>query len=195
VSVPLFPLFLDLRGRSVVLVGGGVVAATKLPPLLAAGAGVLVVAPAVRPEIAAAAVRVERRGFVASDLDGAWLAVAAAPPEVNRAVAAAAAERRLFVNAVDDPRHASAYTGGVLRRGGVTAALSTAGEAPALAGLLREALEEALPDDLASWLRTASELKARQRARGVPMARRRPELLRALNRLYRRRAGAAGVAP
>ena len=48
------------------------------------------------------------------DLDGAWLAVAAAPPEVNRAVAAAAEERRVFVNAVDDASAASVYTAGVL---------------------------------------------------------------------------------
>ena len=60
--------------------------------------------------------------------------MAAAPPEVNREVAAAAEERRLFVNAVDDPAHASLYLGGVVRRGGVTAAISTDGRAPALAG-------------------------------------------------------------
>ena len=75
--------------------------------------------------------------------------VAAAPPEVNRAVSAAAAERHLFVNAVDDPPNASVYLGAVVRReGGVTLAISTAGRAPALAGLLREGLERLLPADL-----------------------------------------------
>lgn len=183
-SEPLFPLFLKLTGRRVVLVGGGPVAAGKLAALLAAGAEVLVVAPEVRPEIAAAGVRVERRPFSPADLDGAWLVVAAAPPEVNREVAAAAAERRLFVNAVDDPQHASAYLGGVLRKGGVTVALSTAGEAPALAGLLREGLEALIPEEVTAWQRAAVLLKRRQRRDHVPMAERRPALLRELNRLY-----------
>ena len=74
--------------------------------------------------------------------------VAAATPEVNRGVAAAAESQRLFVLAVDDPSAASAYGAGTLRRGGVTVAVSTDGRAPALAGLLREGLEAVLPDDL-----------------------------------------------
>jgi len=196
VSVPLLPVFLDLRGRRVLLVGGGAVAAGKLGALLDAGAEVTVVAPEVRAEIAAAGVRVERRAFALSDLEDVWLVVAAAPPEVNREVAAAAAPLRLFVNAVDDPRHATCYTGGVFRRGGVTVALSTAGEAPALAGLLREGLETLVPDDVSRWRRAARLLKRLQRRGGVPMAERRPQLLRALNRLYERRgAGRAGSGP
>jgi uroporphyrin-III C-methyltransferase/precorrin-2 dehydrogenase/sirohydrochlorin ferrochelatase len=99
-------------------------------------------------------------------------------------VAAAAGARRIFVNAVDDPRHASAYTGGVLRKGGVTVAISTDGAAPALAGLVREGLEDLVPEEVESWVQVAADLKHRQRQQGVPMAARRPQLLRALNRLY-----------
>src|SRR5262245_2792830 len=110
----LFPVFLKLDGRKVVVVGGGRVASSKLPALLAAGARVAVVAPEVSPEImAAAGVVVVLRAFVASDLDGAWFVVAAAPPHVNREVAAASESRSLFVNAVDDRDHGGAYTGGV----------------------------------------------------------------------------------
>jgi siroheme synthase-like protein len=188
VSDPLLPLFLKLSGRRVVLVGGGRVAAAKLPGLAASGARVTVVAPEVRHEVLSAGVEVVRRAFAAPDLDGAWLAVAAAPPEVNAAVAAAAEERRVFVNAVDDAARASAYTGGVLRRGGVTIAVSTEGEAPALAGLLREGLDALLPDDLAGWIVEARALKERQRAERVPLGERRPALLQALNRLYPREA-------
>jgi uroporphyrin-III C-methyltransferase/precorrin-2 dehydrogenase/sirohydrochlorin ferrochelatase len=184
VPAPVYPVFLKLRRRRVVLVGGGRMAASKLPALLAAGAEVVVVAPAVRREIAAAGVALRRRRFRSRDLDGAWLAVAAAPPEVNRQVARAAAARRLFVNAVDDPANASAYLGGVVRRGGVTLAISTGGEAPALAGLLREALSSLLPEEIAAWTRAAAVLKRRQRAAGVPIALRRPQLLQALERLY-----------
>jgi len=186
-SEPLFPVFLKLAGRKAVLVGAGRVASAKLPALLAAGAEVSVVAPMIGREIAAAPVAIYRRPFVESDLDGAWLAVAAATPEVNRQVAAAAESRRIFVNAVDDPVSASAYTGGVLRRGGVTIAVSTDGRAPALAGLLREGLEAVVPDEIETWVRAAEWLKERQRSEGVPIGERRPRLLEALNELYSRK--------
>jgi len=180
----LFPAFLRLSGRAVALVGGGRVAAAKLPALLEAGARVTVVAPKVRPELELPGVELRRREFIPEDLDGAWFAVAAAPAEVNRRVAAAAEARAIFVNAVDDPASGSAYTGGVLRRFGATIAISTEGRAPALAGLLREGLEYVIPEDLQRWLAEASALRQRQRAEGVPIGRRRPLLLAALNRLY-----------
>jgi uroporphyrin-III C-methyltransferase/precorrin-2 dehydrogenase/sirohydrochlorin ferrochelatase len=187
-DVPLFPVFLKLAGRRVLLVGGGPVAAAKLTGLLTAGAHVTVVAPKIRPEIEAADVTVLPRAFQPSDVDGAWLVVAAATPAVNREVAAAAEERYVFVNAVDDPAPASAYTGGVFRRDGVTVAVSTEGRAPALAGLLREALEAVIPEDVATWVEEARRLRERQKAEGVPLARRRPLLLEALNRLYASRS-------
>jgi len=183
-SDPLFPLFLKLAGRKVVLVGGGQVALAKHGALRAAGARITVVAPAIDPGLRQPGTEIQERAFEPADLDGAWLVVAAATPEVNRAVRAAAEERRLFVNAVDDTGAASAYAAAVVRRGSMTLALSTGGGAPALAGLLREALEEVLPDDIESWLATARSLRAGWRADGVAMADRRPLLLQALNRLY-----------
>jgi len=180
----MFPAFLKLAGRAVVVVGGGRVAAAKLEALLDAGARVTVVAPEVRPELVQAGVAVARREFVPQDLDGAWFVVAAAPAVVNRLVAAAAEERRIFVNAVDDPAAGSAYTGGVFRRSGATIAISTEGRAPALAGLLREGLEYVIPEELEKWITEARILRERQRASGVPIPKRRPQLLEALNQLY-----------
>jgi uroporphyrin-III C-methyltransferase / precorrin-2 dehydrogenase / sirohydrochlorin ferrochelatase len=180
----LLPLFLNLCGRRVVLVGAGPVAAQKLPQLLAAGADVLVVAPEVHPAIAASPVTIERRPFTPSDLDGAWLVVAAAPPAINREVAAAAEVRQLLVNAVDDPPNASAYLGGVVRRDGVTVAISTSGAAPAIAGLMREAIDAVLPRDLRDWMHVAGDERIVWKRDGVPMEQRRPLLLQALNRLY-----------
>lgn len=187
----LFPTFLKLGGRTVLLVGGGPVAASKLRSLLDAGALVRVVAPSIAPEIASAPVETVRRAFTPSDLDGAAFVVAAAPADVNRQVAAAAHARGLFVNAVDDVESASAYAGAVLRRAGVTIAISTEGDAPALAGLVREALELLLPEDLDDWMACARDARKRWLAHGVPMAERRPLLLEALNRLYEQRATAA----
>jgi uroporphyrin-III C-methyltransferase/precorrin-2 dehydrogenase/sirohydrochlorin ferrochelatase len=184
----LFPLFLKLAGRKVVVVGGGPVAAGKVASLLEAGAEIAVIAPEVEPGLAdlatAGKISVARRSFEAADLGGAWLVVAAATPDVNRGVAAAAESQRLFVLAVDDPPAGSAYGAGALRRGGVTVAVSTDGRAPALAGLLREGLEAMLPDDIADWATAAESERARWRAAGVPMPERRPLLLNALNRLY-----------
>src|SRR5689334_20084979 len=99
----LLPLFVDLAGRRVLLVGAGPVAAAKLVQLLAARAEVTVVSPEVCDSIARSGVPIARRAFVAQDLDDVWFVVAAAPPEINRDVAAAAERRRVFVNAVDDP--------------------------------------------------------------------------------------------
>ena len=154
-----FPVFLRLAGRRVLLVGAGPVGASKLQGLLDAGALITVVAPDIVPDIEqaalnhAAAITLKKRPFEVSDLDGVWYVVAAATPAVNRAVALAAEERQLFVNAVDDPPNATAYLGGVLRRGGVTVAISTDGHAPALAGLLREGLDALLPHELVRMAR------------------------------------------
>lgn len=186
-----FPVFLKLAGRRVLVVGGGPVAAGKLRALLDAEATVTVVAPEVAEAITGAPVEILRRSFQPEDLDGVWYVVAAAPPEVNRAVAAAAQARGIFVNAVDDIENASAYAGAVLRRAGVTIALSTDGEAPALAGLLREALEAVLPEDLESWMTCARNSRRRWLAERVPMEQRRPLLLAALAKLYDQRTAAA----
>jgi uroporphyrin-III C-methyltransferase/precorrin-2 dehydrogenase/sirohydrochlorin ferrochelatase len=184
----LFPAFLRLSGKRVLVVGAGPVAASKLKALLDAEADVTVVAPQVHADIEASPVTIHRRPFEVSDLAGVWYVVAAAPPEINRAVSAAAAERHLFVNAVDDPPNASVYLGAIVKREGVTLAISTSGRAPALAGLLREGLERLLPADLDAWLRVADDERVRWKSAGIPMEARRPELLRALNAIYVGRA-------
>ena len=194
-----FPVFLKLEGRRVLVVGAGPVAASKLRPLVDAGARVTVVAPRVIreiDEIAAMASRIEivRRRFEPGDVDGMWYVVAAAPPEINRAVAQAAESKCLFVNAVDDLESASAYAGAIVQKAGVTIALSTDGEAPALAGLVREALEALLPDELDRWMACAQSARRKWLAQGVPMAERRPLLLQALNELYERKRTAGGEA-
>lgn len=165
----LLPLFLKLAGRRVVLVGAGPVADGKLDALVRAGADVR---------------RVDPERFEPGDLDEAWLVVSAATAAINRRVAEAAEARRIFVNAVDDPPNASAYLGGVIRRSGVTIAISTSGEAPALAGILREGIDALLPQDLDRWTACAQDLRKTWRADGVPMERRRPQLIDALKALY-----------
>jgi siroheme synthase-like protein len=178
----LHPLFLTLAGRRVVVVGAGPVGARKAAELHAARAVVCVVAPAATEEArgltAKGAVEWVARPFEETDLDGAWLAVAATgDPEVQRRVAAAAEARRIFCVAVDDPKNASAYGAAVVRRAPLTIAISSSGEAPALVRLVRELFEELLPD--AGWVDVARALRAKWRAEKTPMRDRFRELVRA----------------
>lgn len=165
----LLPLFLKLDGRRVLVVGDGAAIGPKRDALVRAGADVR----ERRPE-----------AFTDADLEDVWLVVTAGPPEVNARIARLAEARRVFVNAVDDPPNASAYLGGVVRRDGVTIAISTSGDAPALAGLLREGIDALLPDDLDRWSAAARDVRREWKANGTPMAERRPRLLEALNALY-----------
>lgn len=184
---PLYPLFLDLQDRPVLLVGAGQVATQKLTALQTAGAHVTVVAPDASESISSAAARGElrwhRRRFVDTDLDGVYLAMAAtADPAVNAEVAQAAAVRRIFVNAVDDPQAATAYAAAQIVRGGVTIAISSGGRAPAVSRLLREALEQLLPSDeaLTDWVAQASALRDDWKRQGLALGERYRDLLKRL---------------
>ncbi|NTU59849.1 MAG: bifunctional precorrin-2 dehydrogenase/sirohydrochlorin ferrochelatase [Deltaproteobacteria bacterium] len=149
----LYPLSLDLSGRRCLVVGGGRVAERKVRGLLGAAARVTVVAPEATPALAELAERGEigwrARGFEPGDLDGAALAfVATSSPEANRAAAAAARERGVWLNAAEDGRHCDFHVPAVLRRGAVSVAVSTAGASPALAAWVRDRLGSALPAGL-----------------------------------------------
>ena len=139
-----FPALLDLTGRLVVVVGGGVVATRRVRALAEAGADVLVVAPQVSQEIAALAVRIQQRPFAAHDLDGAWLAMACADdPAVNAAVSSAAEQRRIFCVRADAAQEGTARTSAVARHDGLTVAVN-GGDDPGRAVALRDAISLAL---------------------------------------------------
>jgi len=179
-----FPLFLRLAGRRVLVVGGGTVALEKARALRLAGARVRVVAPEVHAELSEVAAVIERRAFIDADVEDAWLVIAAATPEVNRAVGLASAERRIFVVAVDDLENCTAIGAAQLRRGGLTLAISSDGRAPALVALLRRALERVIPEEVSRWVELAERSRGAWKAARVPFEERRPLLLRALNALY-----------
>lgn len=157
---PLFPVFLDLAGRRVLLVGGGVVARRKAEALLEAGADLVVGAPELVPELARAVAEgrlAHRRGvFVPDWLDGAWLVIAATDDAaVNAAVAREAAARRIWANVVDDAPRCSFQVPARVERGPIQIAISSRGEAPMLARWVRERLETDLDPSLgalAAWL-------------------------------------------
>jgi uroporphyrin-III C-methyltransferase/precorrin-2 dehydrogenase/sirohydrochlorin ferrochelatase len=142
----LYPLFASLRDRSVVLVGGGEVAARKCRALLDAGASVMVVAPRLDGDLARrvtdGSIRHIANDFEESLLDDAWLVVAATDDAiVNRIVAAAANRRRIFANIVDDAELSTFHVPAIIDRAPLQIAISSGGAAPMLARRLREQLE------------------------------------------------------
>ena len=165
------PVNLLVRGRRVVVVGGGRIAARKVEPLLDLGAEVVVVAPAVTAEIRgwadAGRCRIELRPFAPADLDGAWLALTATGHhDVDAAVFAAGEAARVWVNSADDPAHCSFTMMSVVRRADVVVAFGTGGRSPALAAHLCRLLTEELGPEYEVLLDLLSEAREGLRASG-----------------------------
>ena len=146
VDHPQYPVNLVLSGRRCLVVGGGRVAARKVEGLLACGAKVHVVAPAVGEDVralAGASLTWEQRAYRPGEVTGYRLAVAATDDhDVNRAVFDDGEAAGVWTNAADDPAHCSFTLPAVVRRGPVMVAVSTGGHSPALATWLRSRVAE-----------------------------------------------------
>ena len=177
----LYPLFLSLKGRSCVVVGGSEMAEGKIRDLLDAGATVRVIAPAVTEQISGWS-RLGRlewasRRYADGDLESAFLVIAVEDSNTNGKVYEEAESRHLFCNAVDDIAHCSSYASAVVRRGALQIAISTAGKSPALAQRLRKELEEEFGAEYAPWLEHLGESRTKLfQDRGIDGERRRSML-------------------
>jgi len=165
-----YPVNLLVRGRRVVVVGGGRIAARKIEPLLEAGAVLEVVSPEVGTEVRAWAdagrLGLHERGFQAGDLEGAWLAITATDdPVVNAAVHAAGEAGRVWVNSADDPANCSFTLMSVIRRGDLVVSVGTGGRSPALAAQVRRRLEEEIGPEYETLLDLLAD--AREELRGA----------------------------
>jgi len=153
----LFPIFLKLDGRLVVVIGGGNIAEAKIPGALSAGARVRLIAPSITPQIAEW-VRFGKidwlpKEFEAADLHGAFLVIAATSAAgVNESVFREAEARGILCNAVDDIEHCHFYYGAVVQRGDLQIAISTNGKSPALAQRLRTEFEVEFGPEYEVWL-------------------------------------------
>jgi siroheme synthase-like protein len=161
-----YPVFLDVRGRVCVVIGGGTIATGKVEGLLEAGAAVTVIAPDLTPALAALAqagrVCHLARAYQPGDLAAAFLAVGATDDrDANAAAWAEANERNVLFNAVDDVAHCTFIAPSIVRQGDLTVAISTAGKAPALAVRLKERLASELGPEYARFLELAGELRER----------------------------------
>ena len=145
-----FPVFMELRDRDCLVVGGGKVAARKVAPLLSAGAKVEVVSPQLCDELKMLATDGEiihsARKFEDSDIDNKTLIIAATnQKDVNQRVSELAHARNLPVNVVDKPKLCSFIMPSMIDRSPVQIAISTGGSAPVLARMLRARLESYVP--------------------------------------------------
>jgi len=153
----LFPIFVKLEGRLVVVVGGGEIAAGKIEGLLRAGARVRVIAPEVHVAFAEP-IRNRKiewvpRKFQTGDISDATLVIAATSAAgVNASVFREAQARGILCNAVDDIENCHFYYGSIVQRGDLQIAISTNGKSPALAQRLRQELEQQFGPEYEVWL-------------------------------------------
>lgn len=147
-----YPIFLDLRGRACMVVGGGALATGKVRSLLDAGAAVTVVSPEVDEPLQASAaaghILWHQRRFEEADVLGKFLVIAATDDRaVNAAVFLCADRAGVIGNAIDDLDHCSFIAPAVTRKGPVQVAVSTSGSSPALAKRIRDRIESHVLDD------------------------------------------------
>jgi siroheme synthase-like protein len=172
--VALYPIFVECKGRKVLVIGGGHVGAEKVRGLMNAEAEITVVAPQLNDEMQG--YKDERRfthigrEYRESDLDAEdwhFIMVATDDGAVNREVREAANKRRLWVNAADDPPNCDFILPAVVRKGKITLAASTSGTSPALARRLREELDAYLTPDMPALADLLAQVRQEVRTRNI----------------------------
>lgn len=167
-----FPIFIEMKGRRCLVIGGGSVAERKIAGLLEAGASVAVISPDVTETIARWSknklIQLTARRYQPGDLAGhALVFVATDDAEVNATVFNEGRERGVWVNAADDPAYCDFILPSVLRRGDLTVAVSSGGGSPALARTIREELEIHLSQEYEQLAQLAAEARAELRKRSL----------------------------
>lgn len=173
-----YPIHLDLRGRDVLVVGGGVIAEGKAQQLISAGARVTVVSPTLTArlsELVNQGVIDYRCGsFIENDLNGVTLVISATDDQaVNEAVARAAAWRRIWCNVVDQPSLCSFITPALVTRGELQISVSTSGGSPSVAQRVKREIAELIGEEYGELLELAAALRARARKQLSDFAQRR----------------------
>lgn len=173
-----YPVFLDLRGRSCVVIGGGALAEEKVRGLLAASATVTVIARELTQglnELAGGGrILHQPRPYEEGDLAGVVLAVVCGEPaDTVEAVWQEARRRNVLVNTVDDLAHCGFLAPSIVRRGDLAVAISTNGKAPALAVRLRQRFERELGEEYGRFLALAGSVRSQLAAHKPDFAERR----------------------
>jgi precorrin-2 dehydrogenase/sirohydrochlorin ferrochelatase len=171
-----FPALLDLKGKLCVVVGGGRVAERKVRSLLKAGALVKVISPQISESLSRSELKgkiVHRpRSFRSDDLRGAFLAIAATDDRAtNERVSRQALGLKIPVNVVDDPVHSTFIVPSLVERGDLLVAISTSGQSPALAKLLRQRLQKEIGPEYSSLLKVLGAVRTKVQSFGFSQER------------------------
>mgnify|MGYP000208924667 FL=1 len=162
-ELAVLPVFFDLRGKRVVVIGGGEPAAWKIELLAAAGARVDVFAEEVCEELSALAptsIILHPRPWTPADLTGAALAIADIEDDAEaHAFIAAAKAAAVPYNVIDRPEFCQFQFGAIVNRSPVVVGISTAGAAPILGQAVRRRIEMLLPQTLTQWAQLAARLR------------------------------------
>jgi len=182
--VALYPIFLKLEGRKVLIVGGGKIAEEKIYAVLRSATDVTVLAPKVTPHIRdwveAGLVRHIADEYSPGAVQQYFLVIACTDSEaVNRKIYAEAQQAGVLCNAVDDPSHCDFYAPAVVHRGDFQIAISTGGNSPALAQHLRKKLEQQYGPEYESWIGWLGRMREGI-IKALPRSQRRTELLHLL---------------
>lgn len=173
------PLMLNLQGCRCLVAGGGKTALRKTYDLLASGAKVTVVAPSPDRNFNALPVHCLRRSVTVRDVRGVGLAVdATGDAAVGQMLAAACREQGIFFCSASNPEQGTAIFPAVLRRGRLTAAISTGGASPAASAWVRDRLDSLLPACMEEILDQMQELRGQAKAR-IPAQKARAAFLHA----------------
>ena len=170
-----YPVFLEMKDRRCVVIGGGAVAERKVEGLVAAGANVTVISPGMtdglKELLKQGAIRHVAREYQAGDRAGYDLFfVATDNSEINAVVFSEARSLRIWVNSADDPDHCDFILPAVIRRGDLTVAVSTGGASPAVTRVIREELDEYFTADYAWFVQIAGEVRSELREKSVSPA-------------------------
>jgi precorrin-2 dehydrogenase/sirohydrochlorin ferrochelatase len=180
----LFPMFLKLAGRNVLVVGAGSVGEAKIRALLPTGARIRVVSLAATEAVQAWSqsgdLMLHERAFVPSDLSDTFLViVATSSRDLNRVVFDEAHSRDVLCNVVDVPEQCDFFYPAVVQRGDLQIAISTAGQSPSLAQRIRQQLERQFSLEYAQWVEQLGETRRQVLASDLPVQRKK-DLLQSL---------------
>jgi precorrin-2 dehydrogenase/sirohydrochlorin ferrochelatase len=178
-----YPIYLDLKGRDVLVVGGGAIAEGKASQLVEAGARVTVVSPeltdGLRRSVESDKIRYRSGRFSEEDLNGVVLVISATDDRaVNEAVAAAAGRRGLLFNVVDQPELCNFITPALVSRGDLQISVSTGGGSPTLTQRVKREVAALIGEEYGALLELAAEMRGEAKHR-IPDFERRKNALRA----------------
>ncbi len=167
-----YPVFIELKDRACLVIGGGPEAQRKVEGLLAAAGRVTVISPtltrALQAMLAAGDIDHQQREYQEGDVEGYEVVMVATDDgAINAEVAAEGRRRRVWVNAADDTENCDFILPAVIRRGSITLAASTGGTSPALARRLREELEAYLTEEMPALADVLADVRKDLRSRGI----------------------------